>query len=55
MSYEMLQAYTQAERGTMARKSKVVVTLGEAGPICQATVKTSPVNCRISSLKKEER
>ncbi len=55
MSYEMLQAYTQAERETIARRSKVVITLEEPGPNYQATVKTSPVIFRISSLKNEER
>jgi hypothetical protein len=51
----MLQAYTQSERETMAGESKVVITPREPGPICQATVKTSPVISGISGFRKEQR
>ncbi len=55
MSYEMMQVYTQAERETIARKSKVVITLREPGPTYRATVKTPPIISRISDPDKEER
>lgn len=55
MSYEMMRAYTDAERETMARESKVVITLRELDPTYRATVKIPPVISRISRSDKDER
>jgi len=50
----MLQASTQGD-ADHSHESSVVITLGELGTICQATIKTPRVISGISGPQKEER